>query len=194
MNNADANENCGDHTMSKSRSGVVLDVDEFLNRPWDKMGVEVSGSVDLEARRSAVAKLHELVEQSLFNDETWPPNPTVVTNQLDEMGLEKPVSGGFTTTKLGRSIPLDLFTVFLSAWEWNEIPMKLEDAVPFTQADTDYLLQKLEESEDVSGWLRPKLQSAYREFIGPKSNTGLPAVSERVTVEADTSQSVNGLS
>jgi hypothetical protein len=117
---------------------------------------------------NVLQRLNALVDQTLFGTQvgSWPTNPIVLGKILFDMGLEE-TCGEHTTrsTELGKMVAIDLYMVFLGLWDPGDIPFILEPLGLFTDDEAMELWERIEDRKEVSMWLRPRLQLAYRSYF-----------------------------
>jgi hypothetical protein len=129
------------------------------------------GSVSPEAVSSALQQLNALIDEILFGQENWPPDPQIVFVKLNELGLEVGVPGdpsSSRSTELGRAVGINLYMAFLGVYSEDEIPMILKPYGIFAAEEAEMLWDRLEAGEDVWDWLQRRLQLAYRDHFGQR--------------------------
>jgi hypothetical protein len=84
-------------------------------------------------KASVICKMHELTDNCLLGAGTWPLDGERLAaffKMVRDLGLEEDIPGSPGTTRstaLGIELKLDLFTVFVGAWDVWEIPIILEN-------------------------------------------------------------------
>jgi hypothetical protein len=115
---------------------------------------DVTISQDSEAqmkRKTAICKLHEIVDYHLLSPGDWPVSGESLSafcRTIRDLGLNEDVQDGRGTTKatrLGNEVSVDLMTVFAGCHEICEITSIL--------ADHGYI--DMDEEEELELWTRP---------------------------------------